>query len=185
MSRPLEPPPSKVTEFDGQWIRWLFNLYQHVKPSVKAGYGGAFQSADITPFDIPSTTFITLPYDTLRPANSIDFSVDLVSESFNFGSTGAWKLSIGFNIAGITELNQSRVFGVELYNTTDSVVVANAVSPVSRNQGDVFFSTTVMFDISPSQVGKTLIIRMGGTSDSIAGGTLIAANIAVNRVSEV
>ncbi len=31
MSRPLEPPPSKVKEFETQWKRWLFNLFTHVK----------------------------------------------------------------------------------------------------------------------------------------------------------
>jgi len=27
MSRPLPPPPSKVTVFDSQWIRWLSGFY--------------------------------------------------------------------------------------------------------------------------------------------------------------
>jgi len=184
MSRKLEPPPSKVVEFDGQWIRWIFNLYTHVKQSVKAGYGGARQIADVA-FDVPaSPSYITMVIDTLRPVKQLGFSVDLVNETFSFTEAGVWSTVISFNLEGIAELNQSRTFRARIYNVTDAVEVNYASVPVSRNQGDVFFSATLIADITDADINKILRIEMGG-ADAISNGTLINASIAVNRVSEV
>jgi len=46
----LSPPPSQVLEFAYPWKKWLFNLYQRVKPG---------------PFKISAYTVATLPDATL------------------------------------------------------------------------------------------------------------------------
>ncbi len=187
-----EQPPSDTSYPLAEWLTRLFrqaraedfSIAERLSTSVRAGYGGARQDVDIA-FDVPaSPSYITMVIDTLRPVNQLGFSVDLVNETFSYTEAGVWSTTISFNIEGISELNQSRTFRARIYNVTDAVEVAFAVVPVSRNQGDIWFSVTLISDIIAADVNKVLRIELGG-GDAISNGTLVGASIAANRVNEL
>ncbi len=196
----LDPPPSVIklvtseydisaettkdnSQPDSIWKKWFLSLFTKVEEKVTAGYGGAFQNTDAL-FDVPATpNYNTMIVDTLRPVNQLGFSVDLGAETFTFTSQGVWKVNISFNLSGINELNQSRTFIARIYNVTDSVQAAFVSVPVSRNQGDVWFTAPITMDVIPSNVNKTFRVELGG-GDAIAGGTLIGAGVSANRVDE-
>ena len=156
-------------------------LISAINELVIAGYGGGVQVANLA-YDIPALTYITLPIDTLVPAVQRGMVTDLVNDTISFKVEGVWRLSVSFNIENITELNASRTFSVRPYNVTQGIPDAPVVVPVSRNQGDIYFITTVLLDNLVQ--GDEYRIEIGG-GDAISGGTLIEAQIQANNVTEL
>ena len=146
-----------------------------------AAYGGGQQVADIA-FDIPEVTYITLPMDTLSPTVQRLVKIDLIADTITFLVEGVWRISVSFNIENITELNSSRTFEVRIYNETQAVSATPLAIPVSRNQGDIFFSTSFIVDgVVPGDIYR---VELGGI-DAIAGGDLIDAQIQANNLTEL
>ena len=149
-----------------------------------AGYGGATQEANIS-FDIPVTTYITVPFDTkIFPTTERGFIVDLAAETFKFTVKGAWAVNVTFNLENITELNSSRTFNIRLFNVTDATAGKTSVVPVSRNQGDVLVAITFLVNIDATLVNKNFRLEVGGF-DAVAGGDLVNASVSATQAAEI
>lgn len=150
---------------------------------VPAGYGGGEQIATVASFNIPATTYITVPIDTLSPAIQRGMVADIATDTYKIEIPGVWRFNALLNIENITEVNSSRTFIWRIYNVTDSAVIASVVVPVSRNQGDILTNISAVEDVTDALVGKTLRIEVGGV-DAISNGTLVNASIQGNYINE-
>ncbi len=186
MSRPLDPPPSKVQLFDGQWIRWLFNLYQHSLGFVTVGYGGGKQLSNVS-FDIPTVTFNTLPFDTLAPVTQIGVTFDTASDTFTFESAGAWTIMFNMSLQNHNSNNGGRNFTIRAFNVTQTVAGDGVVVGVGRNVTDTFISISFLAEVSQANVDNndSFRIEVGNADTAITGGILVAGGIQVTHSSEL
>lgn len=142
----------------------------------------AYGFADLTTpqlFDI-GAGYDTIPFDSAFSGRGIDF--DTANNTFNFNVSGYWRLSYFVNIQNITELNQSRNFEIRAYNVTQAAAEPAIVYPVSRNQGDILASVSLIIQIN--NTNDNFRLEIGGV-DAITGGTLSDVNISANVVSEL
>jgi len=182
---PIPEDPSDLRRYLDEELRRIGSaisvIEQYTKGLVVSGYGGGVQIADIA-YDIPAVTYRTLPIDTLEPAVQRGMVTDLVNDTISFKVDGVWRLSVSFNVENITELNASRTFNVRPYNVTQATAGPPIVVPVSRNQGDIYFITTVLLDNLLE--GDVYRIEVGG-GDAIDGGDLIESAIQANNVTNL
>ncbi|MGB5685924.1 MAG: hypothetical protein WBM35_08935, partial [Candidatus Electrothrix sp.] len=172
---------AQARDEDNRMFQRTSVLAAYLRQCTLAGYGGAVQIADIA-FDIPALTYRTIPIDTLEPVVQRGVVIDLINDTIGFSFDGVWRFSVSFNIENIDEQNSSRTFNVRPYNVTQDVPGASIVVPVSRNQGDIYFVTTLILD--NVIVGDDYRVEVGGV-DAIAGGTLIEAQIQANNLTEI
>ncbi len=197
-----EQPPFETEEMLSEYIARQFRAGKYEDESLAArvvlleklivqlvpsGYGGAVQAADIPGFDIPTGTYVTLPFDTLAPSVERGVSFDLLANTFTFTSKGVWALLVNVNVQGHNSANSGRNFNLRMFNLTDSTAGAGVVVGVARNQEDTYVSSPVLIEVSQADIddGDVFRIEVGNADAAITGGTLIGSVVQVHHVSEL
>lgn len=190
-----EQPPEQTDDDLSEYLTRQFRAAKYEDSSitskldsfVEAAYGGGTQEADITPYDIPITTYITVPMDTLSPSVFKGMTVNLTNDTFTFNRPGVWLLLFTFDLAGYVSSSQNRRLTFRTYNTTTSTPGEEYKASVGRNTEDLYLSLSVLIQVTDAGVKNQWAFRMelGDASTAITGGTLQIAVIQATHVSEL
>ena len=162
-------------------------LIRVVLQLVPAGYGGGIQDIDVPNYDIPTVTYVTVPFDALLPINQRGVVFDIPTETYTFTASGVWTLMFNFNLVGHDSSNSGRSFYARVYDVTNTLAVAGVDIGSGRNQEDTFISVSLMIEISQDDVNNSTVFRLevGNANIAIIGGTLTVSMIQFSHVSEL
>lgn len=164
------PPPQNIP---GELQEWLREELDRIASAVNIGldeiesslgYGGIDNIQTIVNLNDIDTTPQVIQAAQGAVTTPIDVEQDVANNAVIFQVPGIWRWDVTLNLA-FTDLNQGRIFQLQIYNATDDIARVTVDAFVGRNtdghSGSISFMLTVGADI----IGKQIQLRVLSAND--------------------
>lgn len=131
-----------------------------------AGYGGVKQNTPVAIADITATPQI-IPTNAGAVATPLQITQDFANDGIRFLFRGTFVLSLSLSLEH-NDVNNGRNFAIQLYNQTTGSLIATTLVGVGRNQAGTNYSTTLIAEITDSEVGDLVVGRLVSVADTFS-----------------
>ena len=152
---------------------------------VQAAYGGIRLSL---PFNIGalSTTWVKIAGTWLPIVTPLNVVQDVANQGIRVGIAGVYLVSIRVEATfTASSAASTRSLKLRAFDETDNVAIGgDATLTVVKDQDSAATSVTVMVDVTPSAIGKLLVLQVSSdvafAALVITAATLSAARVSIN-----
>ena len=137
----------------------LCDLDARVSANTLAGYGGIYQSTNVALPDL-GIGWVVMTADSAVIQNPVDVTQDFANNGLIFEASGVWQVSIAISMVFVLE-QFGRQTVVQIYNATTDSGGRGVIVPIGRNQEGLWFSVSLLVEISDDQVGNLYQVRVG------------------------
>lgn len=125
-----------------------------------ASYGGISLSTP-TPIADLGAGYITLPADEVAVSAPVGVVQSTANNSLAFASPGVYNMSINLGLEH-DELNQGRIFRIQVYNTTKAISGRSIAVGTGRNTSATNAGFSALVEVGPGNLGDEFVVRVGG-----------------------